>query len=61
MSRAGGPSADWRRSCWPAPRARLRLPPGEHTVRIHARGITKDYRVSLRKGGWSFLVMTALR
>lgn len=41
--------------------ARLRLPPGEHTVRIHARGVTKDYRVSLRKGGWSFLVMTALR
>jgi hypothetical protein len=41
--------------------ARLRLPAGKHTVRINARGLTRDYKVELRPGGWNFVVMTALR
>ena len=41
--------------------ARMRLPAGRHRVQIAARGMTKDYEVNLQPGGWSFVMMTALR
>lgn len=40
---------------------RYRLRPGVHQVVVRTRGMTKEYRVDLKAGGWSFLVATALR
>lgn len=41
--------------------ARLRLPPGQHEVRIAARGEVQNYRVDLRAREWAFVAMSALR
>jgi hypothetical protein len=41
--------------------ARLRIPAGEHTVVLAARGQSKTYRVNVAPGGWAFIGMHALR
>lgn len=41
--------------------ARVRVAPGEHTVRITASGVTQERRVTLRPGGWAVVNMTVLK
>jgi len=41
--------------------ARLRVPPGSHQVRVRARGLTKDYRVTVQPGDWAFVCASALQ
>lgn len=41
--------------------ARLRLPPGRHTVDLGARGTTKRRTLDLRPGGWAVMNLTVLR
>jgi hypothetical protein len=41
--------------------ARLRVKPGQHKVRIRARGWEKGYSVKTTAGGWGFVTMTSLR
>jgi hypothetical protein len=40
---------------------RQRVRAGSHHVRVNARGMWKDYRLTLRRRGWAVLVATALR
>jgi hypothetical protein len=41
--------------------ARLRVPVGNHEVRVGARGQQKTFHVKVDPGGWAFLPMMALR
>lgn len=41
--------------------ARLRVKPGQHNVRIRARGWEKGYSVKTAPGDWGFVTMTSLR
>jgi uncharacterized protein len=41
--------------------ARVRVPAGQHEVRLSARGVTKTARVNVARGGWAFVNMTSLR
>ncbi len=41
--------------------ARFRVKPGRHTMRLQARGVTKDVVIDAAPGGWAFVNLTALR
>lgn len=41
--------------------ARLRLPAGQHVLRLGARGMEREARVNLTPGGWAVVAMTAPR
>lgn len=41
--------------------SRLRLPPGQHTIVVRARGMTKTYRLTLKPKEFQVVVATALR
>ena len=41
--------------------ARVRVPPGHHTVRIEARGEARTVPVDVERGGWSVVSLMALR
>ena len=41
--------------------ARMRVPAGRHVIRLHARGVTKTQTVDVRRGGWAFVNLMALR
>ncbi len=41
--------------------ARLRVPPGSHTVVVRARGMARSFRVDSTAGQWSLVTMQALR
>lgn len=41
--------------------ARLRVRPGQHRLRIHARGMTKDVAVRAEAGAWTVVTATSLR
>ncbi|HZU83599.1 MAG TPA: hypothetical protein VE987_11810, partial [Polyangiaceae bacterium] len=41
--------------------ARVRVAPGRHTVRLRARGLSRDVDVELDKGGWAVASLMALR
>ena len=41
--------------------ARVRVPAGKHTVRIDARGVTRNASVDVDKGGWAVVSLMALR
>ena len=40
--------------------ARLRLPAGQHTIRLSAQGVTREYTVEVRAGGFSVVNLTEL-
>jgi len=39
----------------------VRVPAGKHTVRIDARGVTRNASVDVDKGGWAVVSLMALR
>jgi hypothetical protein len=41
--------------------ARVRVPAGQHTVHLDARGVRRDATVDVEKGGWSVVSLMALR
>ena len=41
--------------------ARVRVPAGQHTVHVDARGVLRDVTVNVDKGGWSVVSLMALR
>ncbi|MGH7269210.1 MAG: hypothetical protein ACREJ3_02165, partial [Polyangiaceae bacterium] len=41
--------------------ARVPASPGEHVVRLEARGVTRTARVSMGRGGWSVVSLMGLR
>jgi len=41
--------------------ARVRVPAGKHSVRIEARGVTRNISVDVDKGGWAVASLMALR
>jgi hypothetical protein len=41
--------------------ARVRVPAGDHKVRIDARGVIRNAEVSVEKGGWAVVSLMALR
>jgi len=41
--------------------ARFRLPAGQHTIAIDARGARRDSTIACTAGGWAFVSLTALR
>jgi uncharacterized protein len=41
--------------------ARVRLPPGEHTIRLDARGVSRTGTVKLEDGDWTVFSLQALR
>jgi hypothetical protein len=41
--------------------ARVRVPAGQHTIHLDARGVRRDATVNVEKGGWSVVSLMALR
>jgi hypothetical protein len=41
--------------------ARVRVPPGRHSIRVEARGVRREVNVDVEKGGWSVVSLMALR
>jgi uncharacterized protein len=41
--------------------ARVRLPPGSHSVSLWARGVSRTQKIELQDGNWALVSLQALR